>query len=444
VLVIGDSLQVGTGPYLEQQLGAMPVELDSRESRGSGEGLEALRARLRPDHTVVVFDMGTNDDPSDADALFATLQAVRAATGDRCLVVATLLRPPYNGITYDELNAALERFAIDTPGVQLVDWYGVATSTPGILYDDGVHARPEGYALRGRLIADAVRSCDGGGGGGSGIPVPSQPAASPPAVVLTPEPAPEVEVRLEPPAPLLRAQLAAHRERTSRPVAVNVLLPFARREHWEVAVEADAVVTFWGAPERVTDGIWVHQCGSVDEAQAAVRAGADAVIVQGLEAGGHVRGELPALDLLGATKARLPPGFPIWLAGGVAERADVEAALGGGADAVVAGTRFLLSEESDAHPEYKRRLLDARETFVTELFGAGWPAPHRVVANGATDRWLGDGRRGPGWVRALHRATAPALSRLREPAIALGAEPVPARELLRRLKAAGLRRRPVR
>jgi lysophospholipase L1-like esterase len=215
VLVIGDSLQVGTGPYLEQQLGAMPVELDSRESRGSGEGLEALRARLRPDHTVVVFDMGTNDDPSNPDALYGNLQAARAATGDRCLVVATLLRPPYNGITYDELNAALERFALDTPGVQLVDWYGVATSTPGILYDDGVHARPEGYALRGRLIADAVRSCDGGGGGGaSGIPAPSQPPASPPAADLEPEPAPEVEVRLEPPAPLLAIAGAVRRAAT--------------------------------------------------------------------------------------------------------------------------------------------------------------------------------------------------------------------------------------
>jgi lysophospholipase L1-like esterase len=215
VLVIGDSLQVGTGPYLEQQLGAMPVELDSRESRGSGEGLEALRARLRPDHTVVVFDMGTNDDPSNPDALYATLQAARAATGDRCLVVATLLRPPYNGITYDELNAALERFALDTPGVQLVDWYGVATSTPGILYDDGVHARPEGYALRARLIADAIRSCDGGGGGAaSGIPAPSEPAAIPPPAALEPEPPAEVDVRIEPPGPLLAIAGAVRRAAT--------------------------------------------------------------------------------------------------------------------------------------------------------------------------------------------------------------------------------------
>jgi NAD(P)H-dependent flavin oxidoreductase YrpB (nitropropane dioxygenase family) len=213
------------------------------------------------------------------------------------------------------------------------------------------------------------------------------------------------------PPPLLRAELAAHRVRTARPVAVNLLLPFVRRGHWEVASAADAVVTFWGTPRRAADGVWVHQCGTVAEAKAAAHAGADGVLVQGVEAGGHVRGMTPALELLERTRAALPR-LPLWLAGGVAERADVEAALAAGAEAVVVGTRFLLSDESEAHPEYKRRLLDASETVLTELFGFGWPAPHRVVPNAATRRWLRDDRRGPGWVRALHHATAPALSRL--------------------------------
>jgi nitronate monooxygenase len=213
------------------------------------------------------------------------------------------------------------------------------------------------------------------------------------------------------PPPMLRAEIAAHRERTDRPVAVNLLLPFTRREHWEVAREADAVVTFWGEPKRRTDGVWIHQCGSVPEARAAADAGADAVIVQGVEAGGHVRGTTPGLELLHEVRAELGAGFPLWLAGGIAERADAQAALAAGADAVVAGTRFLLSDESDAHPEYKRRLLAAHGTVLTELFGAGWPAPHRVVPNEATKRWLGSDERGPAWVRGLHRATAPALSR---------------------------------
>src|SRR3954451_13201998 len=215
------------------------------------------------------------------------------------------------------------------------------------------------------------------------------------------------------PADALRQSIDAARERAEgRPIAVNLLLPFVRRAHLEVAGEADAVVTFWGRPRRPAAGVWIHQCGSVEEARAARAAGADAVIAQGVEAGGHVRGTTPALELLERARTALPPGFPIWLAGGVAERADVEVALAAGADAVVAGTRFLLTEESDAHPEYKRRLLDARDTVLTELFGAGWPSAHRVVRNAATDRWLRADERGPGWVRTLHRATAPALSRM--------------------------------
>jgi NAD(P)H-dependent flavin oxidoreductase YrpB (nitropropane dioxygenase family) len=71
-----------------------------------------------------------------------------------------------------------------------------------------------------------------------------------------------------------------------------------------------------------------------------------------------------------------------------------------------------MSVESGAHPGYKERLIDARETILTELFGLGWPAPHRVVTNEATDRWLRLDPRGPGWLRAFHRASAPLLSRV--------------------------------
>jgi len=208
-------------------------------------------------------------------------------------------------------------------------------------------------------------------------------------------------------APAIASELRAARALTERPLAVNLLLPFARRDWFEAAWEADVVVTFWGKPRRRTPGTWIHQCGSVAEARAAYAAGADAAIVQGVEAGGHVRGDMPALELLERARAALPAGFPLLLAGGVAERADVAAALDGGAAAAVAGTRFLLSEESRAHPEYRRRLLDAEQTILTELFGAGWPAPHRVVANAATERWLGTDRRGPALNRAINRIMAP-------------------------------------
>ncbi len=208
-------------------------------------------------------------------------------------------------------------------------------------------------------------------------------------------------------ATAIERELAAARALTAAPVAVNLLLPFARRSWFAAAAAADVVVTFWGAPRRRVPGVWMHQCGSVAEALGAQAAGADAVIVQGVEAGGHVRGRTPALELLQQVRAALPADYPLLLAGGIAARADVRQALEQGAVAAVAGTRFLLSEESRAHPAYRQRLLDAEETVLTELFGAGWPAPHRVVANAATAHWLGADRRGPRLSRALNRLSGP-------------------------------------
>jgi nitronate monooxygenase len=206
-------------------------------------------------------------------------------------------------------------------------------------------------------------------------------------------------------------ELAAARALTGRPLAVNVLLPFARAGHWEVAGRADVVVTFWGAPTRRTGGAWLHQCGSVEEALAAQAAGADGVIVQGEEAGGHVRGRLGALDLLERARGALPAGYPILLAGGIADAADVRAALAAGARAAVCGTRFVLAEESRAHPEYRRRLMAGNETLLTELFGLGWPAaPHRVLPNRATERWAGAASA----VGAVNRVVSPVAKRLPE------------------------------
>lgn len=206
-------------------------------------------------------------------------------------------------------------------------------------------------------------------------------------------------------AKAIERELTNARALTERPIAVNLLLPFARRGWFEAASQADVVVTFWGTPKRRVPGVWIHQCGSVAEARAAHAAGADAAIVQGVEAGGHVRGSLAGLDLLERVRAALPSGYPLLLAGGIAERGDVQRTLEAGASAAVAGTRFLLSEESRAHPEYRRRLVKAKETILTELFGAGWPAPHRVIANAATERQLGHDPRGPGLNRTLNRLT---------------------------------------
>jgi nitronate monooxygenase len=207
----------------------------------------------------------------------------------------------------------------------------------------------------------------------------------------------------------LREELAAARRLTGKPLAINLIVPLARRDHWKAAAAADVVAThWWSRPRWRTETVWIHTVGSADEARAAVAAGADAVIAQGVESGGHVRGTVSALELLERVRDAVPADYPVLLAGGIAERADVQAVLDAGGTAAIAGTRFLASEESRAHAGYKRRLVDGRETVLTELFGMAWPrAPHRVLANEATRRWLKNDPRGPAALRALHSLVSP-------------------------------------
>lgn len=213
-------------------------------------------------------------------------------------------------------------------------------------------------------------------------------------------------------APIAR-ELAAARRLTSRPIAVNLVLHLLRPGDVQAAADADVIVTFWGEPRRLTGATWVHQCGSVDEARAAEVAGADAVIAQGVEAGGHVRGTTPLLELVERVRAAVK--IPVLAAGGIVDGADVREVLDAGAVAAVVGTRFLLSEQSRAHPDYKQRCLQADRTVLTELFGFGWAdAPQRVVPNAASRRWLGADPRGPGWIRTANRLTAPLVMRVPE------------------------------
>lgn len=197
-----------------------------------------------------------------------------------------------------------------------------------------------------------------------------------------------------------------------KPVAVNLLLPFATPSHFEACVEerVDAVVLFYGfdpgAVARLREaGILVlHQVGTIAEARRAVADGADALVAQGREAGGHLLGTKGALAFL-PEALEAADGRPVVMAGGIADADDVRAALSGGAAAVLCGSRFLLTAECPAHAEYKRRVLGAPRTLETTLFGVGWSARHRVVPNAATDRWCAPDGTPRGIVRALTRMT---------------------------------------
>jgi hypothetical protein len=158
VLVIGDSLGVGTEPYLRQELSGTPIIDDSVGGRPSPGGLDALRADVSPSDTVIVFAMGTNDHPAYPEIMAGNLESVAQIAGDRCIVVPTIARPPVSGVSDAGINRVIRSFAASHLNVEVVDWKAAVRAQPALLVDD-IHATPEGYALRASLIAQAVDTC---------------------------------------------------------------------------------------------------------------------------------------------------------------------------------------------------------------------------------------------------------------------------------------------
>src|SRR3954447_23603606 len=187
--------------------------------------------------------------------------------------------------------------------------------------------------------------------------------------------------------------LATARGLTSGPLGIGFLVPFVVREAVDAAAaSAEVVEFFYGDPTAdlvrlagAGGALVGWQVGSVEEAANAVGAGCDYVVVQGTEAGGHVRGTQPLDDVLADSLGRVD--VPVVAAGGIGTRDRVAALLTAGASAVRVGTRFVAAEESNAHPEYIARLIaaTAQDTVITEAFGANWPkAPHRVLRTAIT------------------------------------------------------------
>ncbi len=140
------------------------------------------------------------------------------------------------------------------------------------------------------------------------------------------------------------------------------------------------------------------QVGDAAEAVEALEAGAVGVIVQGCEAGGHVKATRPLVETLSQTRAELS-SLPVVAAGGIADGAGIADALALGADAASLGTRFVATPEAAVVPEYRERVVTARadDTVLTKLFDRGWPnAQHRVLRNRAFREWEQAGRPDPG------------------------------------------------
>ena len=177
-------------------------------------------------------------------------------------------------------------------------------------------------------------------------------------------------------------------------------------EHIAIVTEErlPVVVFHWELPPRAWvdelhrggTRVWL-QAGSVERAREAVALGADAVICQGAEAGGHNRSTTSLLALLPAMVDAIRP-TPVIAAGGIADGRTLAAALLLGAGAASLGTRFIASPEANAHTEYKRRIAAAGPgaTVFTHLFGPEWPdARIRVLRNRVVDEWRGRDEKTP-------------------------------------------------
>ncbi|GAA4882299.1 NAD(P)H-dependent flavin oxidoreductase [Actinomycetospora straminea] len=198
------------------------------------------------------------------------------------------------------------------------------------------------------------------------------------------------------PEPVLREQVRETRALTDRPFGANLILPLLEDDAPVACCLEERVpvlVLFWGDPGPYVERAHavgtrvVAQVGSAEEATAAAEAGVDAVMIQGVEAGGHVRGVESLSVVLPATVDAVAP-LPVVAAGGVADGRGLAAALALGAQAVSLGTRFLCSDESRA--AYKERVVaaTAADTVHTKLFDVGWPdAAHRVLRNRIVAEW---------------------------------------------------------
>ncbi len=207
----------------------------------------------------------------------------------------------------------------------------------------------------------------------------------------------------EPPE-LIRAECLAVRARTQRRFGVNLIPAATNPEllHEQIRtcidLEVSVVCLFWDLALdavqalRAANIVVACQVGSVDEAKAAQGAGAQIVVAQGREAGGHVRGHRPRDELL--VEVLCAVGVPVLAAGGIVDGADVARVMALGAQGAMLGTAMIATPESFAHRYHKDRIVAAHEgeARLTDAFHINWPpgAPTRALENSVIRRERGN------------------------------------------------------
>ncbi|MDR5747381.1 nitronate monooxygenase [Caballeronia sp. LZ029] len=207
-------------------------------------------------------------------------------------------------------------------------------------------------------------------------------------------------LRLPPRA--LRRWINETRALTDKPFGVNLVPSFGGPDVFEaqfqvVLEEKPKMLSLFYAEaypdmiRRAKDAgmIVMVQVGSVELARRAIDNGADIVTAQGSESGGHLnRGTIGLLSLLPGIVC-MAGDIPVLAAGGITNRSDVETVMSMGASGVLVGTAFVACEESNAHPLYKQKIIEATvdDTEYRTGYSFGWKygTPHRVMPN--RDRW---------------------------------------------------------
>ena len=189
VLVVGDSLEELSSPYLAKYLPGVPLTINAVGGYNSFQIFDLFQQSYDPSQRVIVFDAGTNDNPSYPQILAGNLAKVAAIVGDRCMVVPTIHGLHSDAVDDSGKNQVVAEFAASRPGTQTPDWQGAVFRHPELMQADNLHPIEAGAELRARLIADGVMGCFAYESGALGA---TSSQARGPALAEVPERVPQV------------------------------------------------------------------------------------------------------------------------------------------------------------------------------------------------------------------------------------------------------------
>jgi hypothetical protein len=158
-LVVGDSLEELTSPYLKRYLPGVPLTINAVGGYNSYQIFDLFEESYDPSQSVIVFDAGTNDNPAYPQILAGNLNAVAERIGDRCMVVPTIHGLTVNGIGNEGKNRVVHAFAASRLGTQVPDWAGAVAAHPELMQSDDLHPIAAGADYRARLIAQGIKGC---------------------------------------------------------------------------------------------------------------------------------------------------------------------------------------------------------------------------------------------------------------------------------------------